>query len=202
MHSNPKWKFVFILGVILICVFGLIGVPKSWPAVKQNLGDRIKLGLDLQGGTHLIIQVQVQEAVSAHTDQAVDRLKRDTQDKNIRVEEVRKIDDTHILVRNVAPEQASTFRDLVNDQFTEWSSAPAPGEASGYTLSLQPSVIAALRTQTMQQSIETIRRRVDQLGLTEPTIAENGRGENEILVQLPGEGDPLRAKSVIQRSEE
>jgi preprotein translocase subunit SecD len=199
MHSNLKWKFAFILGVILICVFGLIGVPKSWTAVKQNLADNIKLGLDLQGGTHMILQVQVQEAVSQHTDQALDRLTRLLrEEKNIRFEEIRKLDDTHILVRNVAPEQASAFRDLLADQFTEWEFAPAPGETAGYTLTLKPSVIAAIRTQTMQQSIETIRRRVDQLGLTEPTIAENGRAENEILVQLPGEGDPARAKAVIQ----
>ncbi len=199
MNPNLKWKFLFILGVILICVFGLIGVPKSWTAVKQNLSDRIKLGLDLQGGTHMILQVQVQEAISQHTDQALDRLTRIMrEEKNIRFEEIRKLDDTHILVRNVAPEQAGVFRDLLTDQFTEWEFAPAPGEASGYTLTLKPSTISAIRTQTMQQSIETIRRRVDQLGLTEPTIAENGRAENEILVQLPGEGDPTRAKAVIQ----
>ncbi|HEV8383596.1 MAG TPA: protein translocase subunit SecD [Candidatus Acidoferrales bacterium] len=199
MHSNLKWKFAFILGVILICVFGLIGVPKSWTAVKQNLADNIKLGLDLQGGTHLIIQVQVQEAISGHTDQALDRLTRVLrEEKNIRFEEIRKLDDTHILVRNVAVDQASAFRDIATDQFTEWDLSPAPGETAGYTLTLKPSTIAAIRTQTMQQSIETIRRRVDQLGLTEPTIAENGRGENEILVQLPGEDDPARVKNVIQ----
>ncbi len=113
MNPNLKWKFLFIVGVILICVFGLIGTPTSLKAVKDNLSERIKLGLDLQGGTHLIIQVQVQEAVSQQTDRTVDNLKRDTLDKNIRVEEVRKLDDTHILVRNVAPEQSSSFRDLL-----------------------------------------------------------------------------------------
>jgi preprotein translocase subunit SecD len=201
MISNLQWKFLFILGVILACVFGLIGTPTSWTAAKQNLRDRIKLGLDLQGGTHLIIQVQVPEAISQHTDQAVDRLKHAmSEEKNIRYEEVRKLDDTHILVRNIATDQASAFRDLLNDQFTsEWDFAPAPGESSGYLLTLKPSLIANLRTLTMQQSIETIRRRVDQLGLTEPTIAENGRGENEILVQLPGEGDPARVKEIIQK---
>ena len=121
MNPNLKWKFLFILGVILICVFGLIGLPKSLAAVKQNLADRIKLGLDLQGGTHMILQVQVQEAVSQHTDQARDRLYRAmSEEKNIRFEACNKLDDTHILVRNVAPEQASTFRDLLTDQFTEW----------------------------------------------------------------------------------
>ena len=160
MNPNLKWKFLFILGVILICVFGLIGTPTSWTAVKQNLADRIKLGLDLQGGTHLILQVQVQEAVSQQTDRTVDNLKRDTGDKNIRVEEVRKVDDTHILVRNVATDQSSAFRDLLTNQFTDWEFAPAPGEASGYTLTLKPSVISLMRTQTMQQSIETDRKSV------------------------------------------
>ncbi|MBI3484768.1 MAG: protein translocase subunit SecD [Acidobacteria bacterium] len=199
MNPNLKWKFLFILGVILICVFGLIGTPTTWKGLKDNLGDRIKLGLDLQGGTHMIIQVQVQEAISQYTDQTLDRLKRAmSEEKNIRFEEIRKLDDTRILVRNVAPEQASVFRDLLKDQFTDWDFAPAPGETSGYTVTLRPTTIALLRTQTMQQSVETIRRRVDQLGLTEPTIAEHGRGENEILIQLPGEGDPSRAKAIIQ----
>ncbi len=98
----------------------------------------------------------------------------------------------------VAPEQAGAFGDLIKDQFTDWDFAPAPGEAAGFTVTLRPSAITLLRTNTMQLSVETIRRRVDQLGLTEPTIAEHGRGENEILIQLPGEGDPTRVKKIIQ----
>ncbi len=200
MNPNLKWKFLFILGVILICVFGLIGTPTSWNAVKDNLAKRIKLGLDLQGGTHLILQVQVQEAISLHTDQTVDRLKRAmSEEKRIQFGTCDKIDDTHIIVRNIATDQSSAFRDLLNTQFTDWEFAPAPGESSGYTLTLKPTVISLLRTNTMKQSIETIDRRVNQLGLTEPTIAENGRGENEILVQLPGEGDPARVKEIIQK---
>ncbi len=200
MNPTLKWKFLFILGVILICVFGLIGTPTTWKHLKDNLGDNIKLGLDLQGGTHMILQVRVHEAISQYTDQALDRLKRAmSEEKNIRFEEIRKLDDTRILVRNVAPEQAAVFRDLLKDQFTDWDFAPAPGEASGYTVTLRPSVLTLLRTQTMQQEVETIRRRVDQLGLTEPTIAEHGRGENEILIQLPGEGDPSRVKAIISQ---
>ncbi|HVA94593.1 MAG TPA: protein translocase subunit SecD, partial [Candidatus Dormibacteraeota bacterium] len=73
MSSNLKWKALFIVGVILACVIGLVGrpdfPPKSWAEIKSNFADNIKLGLDLQGGTHLILQVQVQEAVSQETDQ-------------------------------------------------------------------------------------------------------------------------------------
>lgn len=201
MNPNLKWKALFILAVILLCTYGLLGLPDfptSWSQIRENFSRRIKLGLDLQGGTHLILQVQVQEAVSLHTDQSVDRLTTQLREKNIRYEEVRKVDDTHILVRNLAPEQSAAFRDLVRDLFAEWDTAPAPGEASGYVLTMRAVTVASIQKQTLDQSEETIRRRIDALGLTEPTIQQHGRGENEILVQLPGEGDPTRAKGVIQ----
>ena len=63
---------------------------------------------------------------------------------------------------------------------------------------MKPSVIADIRKSAMDQSLEVITRRINALGLTEPTIAFTGRSDDEILVQLPGEGDPTRAKSVIQ----
>src|SRR5438445_1700099 len=117
MNPNLKWRALSILLIILFCVYYLVGLPdfpKSFAQLKENFGHQIKLGLDLQGGTHLILQVQVQEAVAQETDQTVDRLTTQMRGKNIRYEEVRRVDDTHILVRNVAPDQVSTFRDLVN----------------------------------------------------------------------------------------
>jgi preprotein translocase subunit SecD len=166
--------------------------------VKQNLGDRIKLGLDLKGGSHLVLQVQVEEAIGQRCDQTIDLLTKQLHDKHIGFGEIRRVDDTHILVRDVDPATSADFRDLVNSQLTDWSVSPAAGENNGYLLTLKPSVIADLHTQTMDQSLETITRRINGLGLTEPTIAFTGRGDDEILVQLPGEGDPTRAKSVIQ----
>jgi preprotein translocase subunit SecD len=201
MNPNLKWKALFILSVILLCIYGLIGLPKfptSWAQVKQNFGERIKLGLDLQGGTHMILQVQVQEAIGLHCDQSIDRLRRQLMDNNVTYGEIRRQDDTHILVRDVNPQQVSAFRDILRDYFVEWDMAPAAGEASGFLLTMKPAQVAQIRTDTLRQAIETIRRRVDQLGLVEPVVAEHGRGENEILVQLPGEGDPTRAKAVIQ----
>ncbi len=79
-----------------------------------------------------------------------------------------------------------------------WDMAPAAGEQNSYTLSLRTSAIATIQDQTMQHSLETIAQRINALGLTEPNIQLHGRKDNEILVQLPGEGDPARAKAVIQ----
>jgi preprotein translocase subunit SecD len=202
MNPNLKWKAVFIVVVILACVYGLLFVPTfptSASQLKDNFAHQIRLGLDLQGGTHLILQVQVQEALQQDTEQTADRLTNDLRSKNIRYDEVRPVDATHILVRNIAPEQLGDFRDLVNLRLQGiWDVASAAGERSSYLLTERPSAVAAKQEQIMNQSKETIERRINALGLTEPTIQFHGRNDNEILVQLPGEGDPSRAKSVIQ----
>jgi preprotein translocase subunit SecD len=203
MNPNLKWKVIFILLVVVGCIYGLIGLPAfptSLAQLKDNFSHQIKLGLDLQGGTHLILQVQTQEAIAQETDQTVDRLTTQLRAKNIRYDEIRRTDDTHILVRNIAPDQSSDFRDLVSTQLQNvWDLSPAAGEQNSYTLTLRANAVAQIRETTMTQSIETIERRINALGLTEPTIQQRGgANDNEILVQLPGEGDPSRAKAVIQ----
>jgi preprotein translocase subunit SecD len=200
MNPQLRWKFILIAIVILLCIYGLIGIPfpTSLAQVKENVADRIKLGLDLKGGSHLVLQVQVDEAIGQRCDQAVDQLAKQLREKNVNVGDIRRLDDTHIQVNNVEPSTSGTFRDIVTNQFSDWNISPAAGVVNGYLLTLKPSVIADLRRDTMDQALETITRRINALGLTEPTIAFTGRGDNEILVQLPGEGDPTRAKAVIQ----
>jgi preprotein translocase subunit SecD len=203
MNPNLKWKALFIVAVILLCIYAVIGYPSfptSLTALKNNFEHQIQLGLDLQGGTHLILQVQVQEAIAQETDQTVDRLTTEMRSKNIRYDEVRRVDDSHIVVRQVPSDQASQFRDVLHQQQYEnaWDLGSAPGELNSYLLTLRPGAVAAIQETTMNQSLETIERRINALGLTEPTIQLHGRKDNEILVQLPGEGDPERAKTVIQ----
>jgi preprotein translocase subunit SecD len=203
MNPNLKWKALFILLVILFCIYYLIGLPdfpKSFAQMKDNFGRQIKLGLDLQGGTHLILQVQVQEAIAQETDQTVDRLTNELRAKNIHYDELRRVDDTHVLVRNVDPAQFSQFQDIIKIQYANvWDMNPTAGDPSGHTLTIRQSAVAQIKESTMTQSLETIERRINALGLTEPTIQRRGgRNDNEILVQLPGEGDPTRARAVIQ----
>jgi preprotein translocase subunit SecD len=202
MNSNLKWKALFIAVVVLVCILGLVGrpdfPPKSLAGLKSNFANSIKLGLDLQGGTHLILQVQVQEAVSQETDQTLDHITTLLRDKTIRYDEIRKLSDTQVLVHNVAPDQIGAARNAIADQYPDWAISAAPGETSGYVITMSPTRIAAIQQQTMDQAEETIRRRIDALGLTEPLVAPYGQGDNEIIVELPGEGDPNRAKGVIQ----
>src|SRR5580693_6003239 len=203
MNPNLKWRALSVIAIIIFCLYFLVGYPTfptSFAQMKDNFSKQIKLGLDLQGGTHLILQVQVQEAIAHETDSTVDRLTTLLRSKNIHYDEIRRVDDTHILVRNIDPSQVSDFRDLVAQQYNNvWDMAPAAGETSGFTLTLRPGAVTQLQESTMTQSLETIARRINQLGLTEPTIQlRGGNNANEILVQLPGVGDPAEAKRVIK----
>jgi preprotein translocase subunit SecD len=203
MNSNLRWKAIFVAAVIGLCIYGLVGLPDfptSWTTVKQNLSSRIRLGLDLQGGTHLVLQVQVNEAVRQETNQRVSQLYTLLRDKNIASDQPVSTSDTQIKVSNLAPERIGDFRNLVSDSFPDWDPpAAAPGETNGYLLNMKAAAISAIQQRTMDQSVTTIRRRVDQLGLREPVIEPYGQGDNEIIVELAGEGDPTQAKIVISQ---
>src|SRR5208282_4251511 len=201
MQMNVRVRAILVVLVILCCVYGLLGLPSlptSLAKARDNFADRIRLGLDLKGGTHLILQVQTQEAIKQFTDQTLDRLRKELNDSGIHVEDIREPDDQNINVVNVTPEQSARFQDMIRNTYQDWELSPMPGQATGFKLTLRPTSFAAIRTDTLRQSVETIRRRIDQLGLTEPVVSEHGRGQDEILVQLPGEGDPARAKAIIQ----
>ncbi|MGC1129660.1 MAG: hypothetical protein WA875_08880, partial [Candidatus Acidiferrales bacterium] len=94
MNSQLRWKFIFILIVILVCIYGIIGLPnfpRSFAQVRDNLAQQIHLGLDLKGGSHLVLQVQVDEAIGVRCDQAVDELTKDLHDKNVGFGEISRV---------------------------------------------------------------------------------------------------------------
>src|SRR5579864_2109907 len=136
MNPNLKWKAVFIVLVIVGCIYGVVGLPTfptSVAQLKDNFAHQIKLGLDLQGGTHLVLQVQVQEAVSQETDQMVDRITTWLRGKNINYDEVRRVDDTHILAHNIDPARLTEFRHYANQQFRNvCNMSPTAGDPSRY----------------------------------------------------------------------
>ena len=204
MNPNLKWKVLFILAVIVFCIYFLFGYPTfptSYAQVKDNFRNQIKLGLDLQGGTHLILQVQVQEAIAQETDTTVDRVTTALRAKNVHYDEVRRIDDTHILIHNIDSSQYTVLSDLQSSQYNNvWDMSPAPGQPNSYVWTLRANAIAGVQESTMTQTLETIERRINALGLTEPTIQpRGGSNANEIIIQLPGEGDPTRVKGIIKQ---
>jgi preprotein translocase subunit SecD len=201
MFSSLLKKGLFILAVVLLSVYGIVGLPTSSSALRQNIAERIPLGLDLRGGTHLVLQVMVNDAINAEADQTSERLRQALDQRQVTYSAITRIDAADILddggirVEGVPVEQTSAFRQAVEETEPNWVMAP-DGEA--YRLTLRQAVLADLRQRTLAQSVETIRNRIDRLGVAEPTIQERGQGDYEILVQLPGVDDPQRVKEIIQ----
>jgi preprotein translocase subunit SecD len=202
MTQSLGWKLAIIVGILVLFVFGIFGIPKDWsgPGLLASVGDRIHLGLDLKGGTHLILQVQVNDAVNVDSDNAIARLKEDLRAKKINYAEITKPDPVNhpdlIVIKGVPPEQTSDFKSIISDRLPEYN--PSSGAENSWTISMKPQSLADLKNRAVAQAIETIRNRIDQLGVSEPVIQEHGLGEYQILVQLPGVDDPGRVKEIMQ----
>ncbi|HLY62582.1 MAG TPA: protein translocase subunit SecD [Terriglobia bacterium] len=204
MDSKIRGRFLIIFGVVLVCVLGLVwgnsltAFPRNITELRENLRNRIRLGLDLRGGAHLILQVHVEDAVNITTDQTIDRLKDELKTKNIPYDQVQKTDSTHILIKGIPQEKSGDFQNMAASQFTDWDSGQAPGDLQAHTLSMKSSAAATLRNQALEQAKETISNRINQLGVQEPEIADYGQGDYELVVQLPGVDDLNRVKDIIQ----
>ena len=202
MTKNLTVKVLIIIAVLIFFLFGIFGIPKSFTpsGLLTALQNRIHLGLDLKGGTHLILQVQVNDAVNADSDRAVERLKDGLKEKNIHYAEIAKPNPQQqpelIVIKGVAPESIGEFRALVSDRLPDYDLAS--GAENSFTLTMKPSIVKDTKTKAVQQAIETIRNRIDQLGVSEPVIQEHGLGDYQILVQLPGVDDPARVKEIMQ----
>src|SRR6516165_3103008 len=202
MIKNQTIKVVIIIAVLIFFLFGIFGIPQSFtPAgLLAAMQQRIHLGLDLKGGTHLILQVQVNDAINADSNRAVERLKDDLKSKNILYGEIGQPDQQNhpeiINVNGVSPQSIADFRSLVADRLPDYDLTS--GANNSFTLIMRPSVVKDTKTKAQQQAIETIRNRIDQLGVSEPVIQEHGLGDYQILVQLPGVDDPARVKEIMQ----
>jgi preprotein translocase subunit SecD len=204
MKKNLNGKIALIVAVLLVCVYGIIGVPSgvTGKALTDALTKRIHLGLDLRGGAHLILQVVVSEAINAETDNTVGRIQQDLKTANVTFSQVYKPDPANkpgaIRVEGTQPGKASDVRSALDAKYSNEYDIAGGGADNSFTVTMKAPVVTALEKKTVQQAIETIRDRVDTLGVSEPVIQEYGLGANQILVELPGIDDLDRVKSIIQ----
>ncbi len=203
MKKNLNGKILGIIAVLVVFVYGIIGVPSgvTGKALSEALTKRIHLGLDLRGGAHLILQVVVSEAVNAETDNTVGRIQQDLKSANLSFTQVYKPDPAKpqvIRLEGTAPAKSSAVRSSLDNKYSNEYDLSGGGADNTWTLTMKPSVQLALEKKTVEQAIETIRDRVDTLGVSEPVIQEYGLGKDQILVELPGIDDLDRVKSIIQ----
>ncbi|HWF91099.1 MAG TPA: protein translocase subunit SecD [Terriglobales bacterium] len=202
MNKNLSWKVIVTVAALVFFVVGIFGIPDSfsWQGVVQSLQKQIHLGLDLKGGTHLILQVKVADAVNVDSDSAVETIKQGLRDHKVTYASVTKPDPTNspekILIQGVSPNASSDVRSLISDALPEYDASS--GANNEWTVVMKPQALKELKDRAVQQAIETIRNRIDSLGVSEPTVQEHGLGAYQILVELPDVNDPARVKEVMQ----
>ncbi len=185
MKKNLQWK-----GLLILAVTGLA----IWAFYPPQ--EKIKLGLDLRGGIHLVMKVNTDDAIVAVTDEVAEMLGQQLDDRSIAFESAERAAAGRISVSGVDINKDSEFRTLVETNFPQWD-VRSLGSGS-WELALKPADLLVLRSETVTQAIDTIRRRVDALGVAEPIIAPHGDTGDQILVQLPGFDDVARAKELIR----
>jgi len=205
MKKNLKQKLLIIIGVLVVFLYGAFfgfDAPKfdaGQPLLSQ-LTQHIHRGLDLQGGVHLILQVQVKEAVGTETDNSVARIEQDLKTAKLTVSQVSKPDPAahpeKIQIEGINPAQFSAVQSLIDSKYSNEYDISGSGDST-LSVTMKPNVEKALDDKTVQNTIEVIRDRVDSLGVTEPVIQQYGLGDNQILVELPGISDIDRVRSII-----
>jgi preprotein translocase subunit SecD len=203
MKKDLKNKIALIVAVLLICLYGIFGIPSgvSGKALLSAMSNRIHLGLDLQGGAHLILAVQVSDAINDETDNTIQDIEQSMKKANLTFSQIFKPDPTKpdvLRVEGTLPAQSDAINSLLSSPKYANEYDMSEGAGNTWTLTMKPVFETDLDKRTVDQAIETIRDRVDTLGVSEPLIQEYGLGKDEILVELPGISDLDQVKSIIK----
>ena len=191
------------IGIVVAVVVASLGYLDAHLMVARLLGygvaapKPINLGLDLQGGIHLVLSVDVDKAIEAQVERTGDTMRAELEKKGIGVAKLERRGVTDLVVQLASPrtwnDAQGVFRDMAIFEIKEEDQA-----AGRAVLALRPREAATLREFAVRQGLETIRNRVDQFGVAEPSIQQ--QGDNRILIQLPGVQDPERAKALIGKT--
>ena len=199
--SNRRRSKLAVMLIVLV-IFGAVGI---YPIVAARyaihspawlIDKQLKLGLDLQGGVHLVVRVQTDYALLAESRRAMERLRDEMSGRGVTVAAIAAPDPTHFRAEGVPLAQDAAFRQAATEVQANFDrSARTNGT---YVFTMKSSVQAQLRADTVVQARQTIERRVNELGVAEPNIAQQGGAGDQILVELPGVTNVDRAKDIIQ----
>lgn len=184
MKRKMGWKIGLILAVIILSLWMTTPIEK------------IKLGLDLKGGMHLVLAVEVDEAIRLQTDRTAAQLKRLFNQDSIEFERIKRVGIDSLEITGIRENSGEIVRDILKEHFPQWKQGDSPGSLH---LSLPGNIQNVIRDNCIQQSIETIRDRVNQYGVNDAGVQRVGfQGEDKILVTLPGVDDPRRVKELVK----
>jgi preprotein translocase subunit SecD len=202
MQKNLRAKTLAIIAILVVFVYGIFGLPHgvSGTALKAALLKNINLGLDLKGGTHLVLQVMVDEAVSAAVDSDAGGIQTDLRQNGIQGVTVAKPDpgkpDSFQLV-GVPADKSNDVSSVLNSRDSARYDI-SPGVNNTWTLTLKNTAESELKQSALDKAIEVITTRINSLGVAEAVVEPYQLGSYQILVELPGIDDPGRVKEIIQ----
>ena len=201
--KNFSWRPVLILAVILVAFIYILPTvdmvvnkktePTLWPHKKINLG------LDLQGGMHLVLEVDVDKAVASTIERLSHDLRRELRKKRIKHKDFT-VDRLSIGFTILDPKELEIFDALLDKEFQGLQKEEKQTTEDAYhiILGLPDTEITRIKKNAVDQALETIRNRIDQFGVNEPDI--RNQGEQRLLIQLPGIKDTQRAKDLIGKT--
>ncbi len=199
-----SWKPALVVAVIIAAVIFVLPTvhmrltatpqPTLWPKKKINLG------LDLQGGMHLVLEVETEKAVESTIERLVQELRSQLRTDRIAYADLKQVDGSRIAAQLQGQENIAKFEALLDKEFQDLriASRKVADDSLDIVLDLPDEEAARIRKMATEQALETIRNRIDQFGVSEPDIRI--QGEKRILIQLPGVKDTQRAKDLIGRT--
>ncbi len=199
--QNLRYRIILLVALTLVAIAYLVPtfvteLPEFWRNYLPS--KRVHLGLDLQGGTHLVMQVGIDEAIGNSLERNAEYIERAASDEKITGVTAKR--EEMALVVSAPSESREQISDLLSDRFSDLAvqDSQTVGSQTNMRLEYVPAARRALADLALEQSLETIRNRIDQFGVSEPIIQKEGT--DGILVQLPGIQDPERAKDLIGRT--
>ena len=194
--KNISWRAAAVSAVIIIAIIYIVPTinPTLWPHKKINLG------LDLQGGMHLVLEVDTEKAVESTIERLSQEMRSLLKKEHIRHIALNRVDASRLSIKLQVQKNVDIFEKLLDKEFKDLRmvSRSTQGEILTIVMDLPDKETDQIKKLATEQALETIRNRIDQFGVSEPDIRQ--QGEKRILIQLPGIKDTKRAKDLIGRT--
>ena len=182
MKKGLRWKIILTVAVLAVSIF-----------VASPIQDKIKLGLDLKGGIHLVMQIMTEDAVVMETDQEILRLQDVFKKNAITFGTMTRLAPGKFAIQGLNPDEEGKAREQLDQYLRDWDYS-FNGPVG--TVTMKAAAMQLMKDQAVEQSVETIRNRIDQFGVAEPIIARYGR--EQLIVELPGVDNPDRVQYIIK----
>ena len=194
--KNISWRLVLVFAVLVTAIIYIL--PSFKPALWPH--KQINLGLDLQGGMHLVLEVDTGKAVESTTERISQEIREQLKKERIRHVSVDRIEGSRISIEVKKEESIDKLKALLDDEFRDLReiSRTEAGGSFAIVMDIPDSDREQIKKLAVDQALETIRNRIDQFGVAEPDIRR--QGQKRILIQLPGISETQRAKDLIGKT--